>query len=157
MEAPTGERLLPWNPIPDASNVYLEVGVCRLEERVEVAGMPLAIILVAARREASDEIDSAWQLLFQGVHAYRRLSVGAQVGVHLIALRDGYRKRSQPTPATYEVARSSWLEEIASAVGTNPSTLRHFVIAASYVAYDIAAEWYEVEELGEVEQACADR
>lgn len=136
MDLPTGERLLPWDPIPRESNVYMEVGVCRVEERAGAEG--------------------TWRLRFHSVSAYRRLPVEAQAGAHLIALRAAHEQCSLPTPATYEVVRSRWLREAVSPDHGRPRAVRHFVIAASYVAYDIAAEWCEVEALGDAEQACAD-
>jgi hypothetical protein len=120
----------------------MEVGVCRVEERADVAGMPVAVILVAFRRDAGD---GAWRLLIQRVSAYRRLPVEAQASAHLIALRAAHEQRSLPTPATYEVVRSHWLREVVSPHHARPDAVRHFVIAASYAAYDMAAEWCEVE------------
>jgi len=148
----TGEQLLRWDPIPSESNVYMEVGVFHVEELAVAEGTPLAVILVARRRHASD---GAWRLLFQRVTAYRRLPVEAYAGAHLISLRDMYEKHSLPTPATFEVVRSSWLQTAVSRDYGHPQAVRHFVVTASDVAYDIAAEWCDVEDLGDAERACA--
>ena len=153
MDLQTGERLLPWDPIPRESNVYMEVGVCRVEEFATTEGTPVAIILVAPQRDAGT---GAWRLLFQCVSAYRRLPVEAHASAQHIALRQAYEKRSLPTPATYEVVRSRWLQKAVSPNYAHPRAVRHFVIADSDEVYDIAAEWCDVQELGDAEQACMD-
>lgn len=150
MDLPTGERILPWDPIPRESNIYMEVGVRRVEELASAEGTPVAIILVVPQRDAGT---GAWRLLFQHVTAYRRLPVEAHASAHHVALREAYEKRSLPTPATYEVVRSRWLLEAVSPNYAHPHAVRHFVIADSYEVYDIAAEWCDVEELGDAEQA----
>src|SRR5258708_6147704 len=137
MDLQTGERLLLWGPIPRESNGYIEVGVCRVEEHADREGTPVDVLLVASRHDASD---GAWRPRFSWVSAYRRLPIEAQAGAYLIALRAAYKQRSLPTPATYEVVRSRWLQEAVSPHYSRPTAIRHFVIAASYVAYDIAAE-----------------
>ena len=53
---PTGEQLL-----PRESNVYMDVGVCSVEEHADQEGTPVGIILVASRHDASG---GAWQLRF---------------------------------------------------------------------------------------------
>ncbi len=153
MDLKTGERLLPWEPIPRESNVYMEVDVCRVEEFASAEGTPVAVILVASRRDAAD---GAWRLLFQRVCAYRRLPIEAHACAHLIALREEREKRSLPTPALYEVVRSQWLREAISPNYSRPRAVRHFVIAASYEAYDIAAEWCDARELGDAEKVWTD-
>ena len=47
MHRQTGERLLPWDPIPRESNVYMALGVCHVEEFADVEGTPVALILTA--------------------------------------------------------------------------------------------------------------
>lgn len=131
----------------------MAVGVLRAEEFASVEGMPVAVILVAPRRDATD---GAWRLLFQHACAYRRLPIGAQACSHLIALREAHEHRSLPTTATYEVVRSRWLREVVSSNHPRPQAVRHFVIASYDVAYDIAAEWCDAQELGDAKEVWAD-
>jgi hypothetical protein len=150
----TGERLLPWEPIPRESNVYMAVTVLRVEEFANVEFTPVAITLVAPRHDAAD---GAWRLLFQHVCAYRKLPIGAQACSHLIALREAREQRSLPEPATYEVVRSRWLREVVNpASHSRPQAVRHFVIASYDVAYDIAAEWCDAQEIGDAKQVWTD-
>jgi hypothetical protein len=126
----------------------MEVAVYHVEECTSEVGTPMALTLTAPRRDA---VDGAWRLLFQHVVAYRRLPIEAHAGAHLLALRATYEPRSLPTPATYEVVRSPWLREAVSPYYARPSAIRHFVIVASDLAYDIAAEWCDVQALGDAE------
>ena len=69
------------------TNIYMQVGVCRVEELATVVGTPVALILVAPRHDA---VDGAWRLLFERVSAYQRLPVEAHAGAYLTALREAY-------------------------------------------------------------------
>src|SRR5258708_8264045 len=99
MDLQTGERLLLWDPIPRESNVYMEVGVCRVEEHADREGTPVDVLLGASRHDASD---GAWRPRFSWVSAYRRLPIGAQAAAYLIALRPADQHRSLATPATHQ-------------------------------------------------------
>jgi hypothetical protein len=79
VDLPTGERLLPWDPIPRESNVYMVVGMRRVEEHADQEGTPVDVILVASRHGASD---GAWRLRFSHVCAYRRLPIERKPGQH---------------------------------------------------------------------------
>ena len=146
------EQAIPWDPIPRAANVYMECGVVHFEQQDD-EGTPVSCVVIGSldgRGGASDEM--AWRITFHGATAFRYGAIDAQRETPLVyPTWDGAHK-----VACWEIAHSRWLRAAVSPEYSRPSHLHHFVIADSYVLYEVIAEWWEASELGSWERVRSD-
>jgi hypothetical protein len=116
----------------------------RLVQRALEEGMPLSMTVVASIEKSPPIIDR-WRIDFLSVAAFRCLSID-QPNRHnsVLVARD---TSGGLNAATWEVVHSRWLREAIGKLHSRPQAIHHYVIADSYVIYDIAAQWWTSETL----------
>jgi hypothetical protein len=137
------EQAISWDPVPRYANIYMLLTVERLERAI-VEGMPLSMIVVA-QTEKSPRIIGRWRIDFLSVAAFRCLPIDQPNGHgSVLVARD---TSGQLSAATWEVVHSRWLPEAIGTLHSRPQAIHHYVIADTYVVYDIAAQWWTSEML----------
>lgn len=151
---PREPQAIAWDPLPRGANRYMELDVVHFEQLAGETGVPIALTVTAPLRtgEAKQAVATMWRLTFLAVEGFRMLPIDRA--------SDYYAPWPPPTdaygkPALWEVVHSHWLEQTVSTFASRPQSVHHYVIASSDDFYEIAAQWWEVEDLGEFDQAYA--
>lgn len=144
----TDERWLPWDPVPREANRYMELGVAHFEQLSILEGTPICAIIVSSivHGSSSAKTDYAWRVRFEHAPGFRYRPIEQPVGLAQLTHPGG---AGRIEVAAWELAPSHWLPEAIGALYARPHAVHHFVIASSYGVYDIAAETWVTEELGE--------
>ncbi len=138
------EQCAPWSPIPLEANHYMAVNVQRLEEAQGQRGRAVRMVVTGNPDSLDRKRVVAWRLTFSRVAAYRKRPAGTYWPDAVPLL--------WPKPqgvSTWEVKNSRWLPESLIPEWLHPERMRHFVVASSYDVYEVAAEWWESEEIGD--------
>lgn len=132
------EQAIPWEPVPRKANVYMVLQVERFEQLALSEGTPVSITVVAST-EHSMPRHGAWRIDFTHVAAFRCLPIDQPLGSRS-RMAAYLGKDNKLVAATWEIVHSRWLPEAVGTLHSRPQAVRHYVIASSYVIYDIAAE-----------------
>ncbi len=150
---PREPQAIAWEPVPRGANQYMGLNVVHFEQLAGETGMPIAVMVTAPLRTGGSKqaVDTVWRITFQVVGGFRMLPVDRASGqVPWLAATE-----AQGKPALWEVVHSHWLEQTVTSGSSRPQAFHHYVIASSYDIYEIAAQWWEVEEMGEFDHAYA--
>ena len=139
------ERAIPWDPVPKKANVYMVLQVEKFEQQALKEGMPVSMTVVASTEEATPRI-GIWRIDFTSVAGFRCLPIDQPPGSSRVKY---FGKDSRLLAATWEVVHSRWLPEAVGTLYSRPQAVHHYVIADSYMVYDIAAQGWTSEALQE--------
>lgn len=141
-----GEQRISWSPVPLDANRYMELGVAYFEQLSAEEGAPISFIVVSSTKKGrlSHATDYAWRVWFEHVSGFRFRPIDLQPPVS-----PALRPAAPGDVALWEVESSQWLKEAVGILHSHPQLVRHFVIAGSDLVYDIAAQDWSSEELGE--------
>lgn len=141
------EKCISWQPVPPAINRYTVLEVAEFEQHALAEGTPVAVTVVSSSVDHTDpgqSPTSSWRILFHWVAGYRCRPIDQPAGTPPVVFPEGSRGSQV---AIWEVVHSKWLPEAIGTLHGRPSAVHHFVIASSYVIYDIAAESWTSEAL----------
>jgi hypothetical protein len=148
------ELAIAWEPVPRSANHYMALTVNHLEQLTAAVGFPVVLIVSSPMKQSDGETrEIAWRITFHMTHGYRCRHVGPSPESQQVTwpqATDGARV------ACWEIVHSQWLPMALAGFWSDMSTAHHYAIVDYYNLYEIAANWYEVEELGEGEKVLED-
>lgn len=140
------ERAIPWDPVPKKANVYMVLQVEKFEQQALAEGTPVSVTVAASTEEATPRI-GIWRIDFTSVAGFRYLPIDQPPGNSSRLTYLG--KDNRLLAATWEVVHSRWLPEAVGTLHSRPQAVHHYVIADSYMVYDVAAQGWTSEALEE--------
>jgi hypothetical protein len=141
------EMGISWNPVPRAANQYMALTVNHVEQLLAAEGLPVLIVVSSTIGHETGKVrDTVWRIRLHFVHAYRSRPMGPTADRRPLTWPP---EDKAGRVACWEIVHSRWLPEAVGEHYSNPNAVHHFVIADYDHVYEIAAQWWEVVELGE--------